>query len=271
LLSTTFGVGPAQAAAPNSQLVTGAFSNHSVPAGGVVFDRTFPLVQDDAGNAFLASTAGGTGNINIDDFIAVIVTRQNGTQVTVTHAFNTANCSGDIPIAPIPLPTQAGNNVVRIVIADNPGCGPPSGAITPLYIAVKNQPTTMRTTPVILDALPAQPPLADVFVPNLNGKLTETGTSNPIPGRVVVMHAGSASGSVICSAVTDADGVATCGGIVEDVTAILSLGYTAVFSGDAFYNGSSAFGALVQVGGNDILPGGGDGSDSGGGGSNGSA
>ncbi len=60
----------------------------------------------------------------------------------------------------------------------------------------------------MLDLLTAIPPLATVFVPNLNGKVTEASTSNPIAGVTVDMHAGDASGDVICSAVTDADGVA---------------------------------------------------------------
>ncbi len=64
-------------------------------------------------------------------------------------------------------------------------------------------------------------------MPNVSAKLTEAATFNPLPGRLVTFRAGS---SVICSAITDSDGVAACGGLAEDLTAVLNLGYDAVNS-----------------------------------------
>ena len=246
-------IGGAQAAAPNTQVITGAFTDFS---GGTVFDRTFPLVLNDGGTARIGSNPDGSGNINVDDFLGVIVTRQDGSQASLLHEFSDPECTTDTPRAPISLAGLAlpGNNVVRVVISDNAHCGAPAGAITPLWLAVNGQATTTRATPVVLEALPPSPPLAQVFVPNLNGKVTETGTSNPLAGVAVAMHAGDASGAVICSAITDADGVATCGGVVEDITAVLALGYTAVFSGNAFYAGSEGHAPLIELGGQAILP-----------------
>jgi hypothetical protein len=249
----TFSVGGAQAAAPNSQQITPVFSD---PSDGTVFDRTFPLVLSDGGVARIGSNPDGSGNINVDDVMSIIVTRQDGSQAFFGHVFNNEGCTTDVARGPISLAglTAPGNNVVRVILANNPDCGPPAGALTALYLAVNLQPTTVRAKPIVLELLAPTPPLATAYPLNLTAKLTETATSNPLAGRTMSMHAGDATGDVICTAITDADGQATCGGLVEDLTAILALGWTATFAGDSYYLPSAGSAPLIDLGGTAILP-----------------
>jgi hypothetical protein len=241
-------LGGAQAAQPNSQLITAAYSE---PSGGVSFDRSFPLILNDGGTARIGANPDGSGNINVDDILTVIVTRQNGSQVTVSHTFNDEGCTADVPRAPLNVPVLPGNNVVRVIISDNESCGAPSGAITALWLAVNGQPTTMRANPSVAEVA-TEDPLAEAFL-TLSAKLTETGTSYPIAGRIVEMRSGDANGDIICTDVTDADGEAACGFVVPD--GLLAIpAYTAVFQGDAFYAPSQDTAPLIVLGGSDILP-----------------
>ncbi|HZN15819.1 MAG TPA: hypothetical protein VFB78_16240 [Acidimicrobiales bacterium] len=246
----TFNIGGAEAAAPNSQLLTPAFSTSS----DLALDRTFPLVLNNGGVAHISSNADGSGNINADDIMVITVTRENGTEATVVHTFNNEACTTDVPSAPITIPALPGNNVVRVIIANNENCGLPSGALSNLYMAVNSQPTTVRAKPIVLELLAPTPPLVTAYPLNLTAKLTETATVFPISSRTLSMHAGDASGAVICTAVTDADGQATCGGLVEDLTAILAFGWSATFAGDAFYLPSAGSAPLIDLGGTAILP-----------------
>lgn len=65
-----------------------------------------------------------------------------------------------------------------------------------------------------------------------------------LPGREITFSVG---GQVICTAITDADGVARCGGSAPIVPILLNLGYTATFAGDADYMPTSARGPLIQI------------------------
>ena len=55
----------------------------------------------------------------------------------------------------------------------------------------------------------------------------------PLAGKTVTFSAGN---TVLCTATTDAGGVARCTGVVPLLSAILSLGYKATFAGDQLYN-----------------------------------
>lgn len=95
--------------------------------------------------------------------------------------------------------------------------------------------------------LVANPAIAKI-VPGLNLYLTPsatlTGAGQPLAGEPVVFTAGNAT---ICTAQTDANGLAKCAGIVPLLQAVIALGYHAAFGGDGAYQPSTATGHLLQV------------------------
>jgi hypothetical protein len=85
--------------------------------------------------------------------------------------------------------------------------------------------------------LTAKPALLSLVVLNLYGPPSATLTSpnGPVAGRVIQF---SAAAAPLCTATTDANGVATCSG-VQFLQALLAGGYTAAFAGDAQYQAST--------------------------------
>lgn len=243
--------GGAEAAQPNSQLVSAAIAPQPVgQQGEVFFDRTFPLILNNGGTVRIGANPDGSGAIAVDDRIIVTVTRQNGSQDSLSHTFADGTCqtitpAGPLNITPLLLP---GNNVVRVQYADVCGTGVSAGGA---WIAVNNQPTTMRANPSVAEVA-ADDPLAEVFL-TLSAKLTETNTSYPLAGRLVSMRSGDASGDVLCTDLTDADGEASCGFLLPEGLGAIPA-YTAVFAGDAHYGSSQDTAPLIDLAGNDILP-----------------
>jgi hypothetical protein len=245
-VAATLFVSGARAATPNTQKVIDPGPPVAVKTKGeTFFDRTFALGRTDGGRVVLSARPDGTGGVLIDDLIIVTVIGPDGNGGSVAHAFNDASCRVLRSRDPIDVTgiTPSGASTVRVQLKDD--CGGKRSAITPLWLVVNGQPTLLRSTPVVVSALPASPELATVDVPNVTAKLTEAATFNPIPGRLVTFRAGS---SVICSALTDSDGVAACGGVAEFLTAVLNLGYSADFAGDPNYTGSTTRGALLTIG-----------------------
>ncbi|HJP66266.1 MAG TPA: Ig-like domain-containing protein, partial [Actinomycetota bacterium] len=105
--------------------------------------------------------------------------------------------------------------------------------------------------PLIVTDLEASPAIArilsptKIYFPNLTGTLTVMETGAPLPGKLITFKVDNRT---VCTAVTDGDGVATCGGVLKATSAVLNLGYRAIFAADADYVGSSDTGSLIQVG-----------------------
>jgi hypothetical protein len=76
----------------------------------------------------------------------------------------------------------------------------------------------------------------------LSATLTSTVTGKPVPGKLVTMRAG---GTVVCQAVTNASGTATCSGTGSVPTIVLNGGYTATFGGDGNYLPTSTSAGLI--------------------------
>ena len=85
-------------------------------------------------------------------------------------------------------------------------------------------------------SIAADPVVAQVGTPTqltfgqFSAVLRVTGTTDPVAGRTIVF---SVKASVVCQAVTNATGRASCGGVIPSVNALLNLQYTARFAGDA--------------------------------------
>jgi hypothetical protein len=75
----------------------------------------------------------------------------------------------------------------------------------------------------------------------LSARLMSSGSG--VAGRTVSFSAGN---KAVCSALTNANGDAACGGLIPGTLAsVLGLGYTATFVGDSTYAASSAAGPLI--------------------------
>ncbi|MBI4728172.1 MAG: choice-of-anchor L domain-containing protein [Acidobacteria bacterium] len=110
-------------------------------------------------------------------------------------------------------------------------------------------PTSLVANPAIAE-IPGQ-----VFLPNLSARLTDTFSEGPLDGETIEFYATSAvtgETSLVCAASTNPDGVASCGGVLEEATAALGLGYLAVFAGDDEHLGATGEGTLVRVMGTDV-------------------
>jgi hypothetical protein len=101
--------------------------------------------------------------------------------------------------------------------------------------------------PTRLRAEPAQVALPDVLHVRISpvATLTHARTEAPVAGRRIVFSAG---GSPVCSATTDAAGVARCSGLRPLLGTVLGLGYDARFAGEPRFAAASAHGALVTLG-----------------------
>lgn len=111
------------------------------------------------------------------------------------------------------------------------------GALGPVTVSASlfTSPQVPRAT-----ALKAAPVL--LRVPPFRATLTDTAAGKPIPGRTVAFRVGS---TVRCTAVTNANGVATCGTLGDGLAATLALGYTAGYAGGAIWAPVSARGGLL--------------------------
>jgi hypothetical protein len=119
------------------------------------------------------------------------------------------------------------------------GFQPGPGGVTVTW----QQPTTVTATPAATSLV------GNVL--SLTG-LTATVTSpnGPVGGQPVTFTAGS---TPLCTATTDADGMATCDATVpcdalSALTILQWLGYTATYTGDMAYQGSAGTGSLIDDG-----------------------
>ena len=90
--------------------------------------------------------------------------------------------------------------------------------------------------------LTAEPAILDGTSPTLMFRAKLDSFFGPLAGQAVKFMAGS---DELCTGTTDASGVASCGGATDVISAVPSLGYTAVYEGSAIVAGSQGSGALV--------------------------
>lgn len=123
-----------------------------------------------------------------------------------------------------------------------------SGASPILYdLTIGRFATILTANPAV--ALVRYPGGPTVFFPDLSARLTDA-PGNPIAGRTVEFYATdviTGTRALVCSAATDAGGLAACGGVVEEVAAVRGLGYEAVFAGDVLYLPSSDEAPVIVV------------------------
>lgn len=111
-------------------------------------------------------------------------------------------------------------------------------------VVVERVATSLTADPALLHATPLVVHLFD-----LSARLTRADTGAPIPGQTVQMTLPRPGGgtAVVCSAVTDANGRATCSGSARAVSVVLNNGYQARYAGSAAYDPATARGSLVTL------------------------
>lgn len=109
--------------------------------------------------------------------------------------------------------------------------------------AVVKAATTTTPNPALARALPG----LWITVGELSSRLTRADTGRPVVGRTVTFRAGK---SIVCTARTDATGLARCDrlSLLQSLSVALNLGFTATFDGDGRYVASQGSGPLVVVG-----------------------
>ena len=154
--------------------------------------------------------------------------------ITENPAHGTVTCDGAL-CRYVPDPDYFGADAIAYSVTD-PGRLSATARVT-ITIGLVTRPTTLEVPNLIsLRAIGLR-----VTVPFV-GTLTRTSNGAAVAGRRVTFVA---AGRVVCSAMTDATGRASCSSLLSLPAVLLGLGYTAVFDGDVQYNASSDTGRLV--------------------------
>ena len=106
------------------------------------------------------------------------------------------------------------------------------GHVEPIATRLVAEPALLRVSPLALPLFQAE------------AVLTRTDTGEPLSDQLVSFSAGGPT--VVCSAVTNGAGRASCSAVASAVQVLLGGGYTATFSGTADLSPSSATGPLVR-------------------------
>jgi Tol biopolymer transport system component len=105
----------------------------------------------------------------------------------------------------------------------------------------------VRSLSSVATEIVAEPVVASVpgglTVGSFKARLT-TADGSPLTLRRITFSVGS---TVACTATTNLDGVAVCGGTAESISAIANLGYTATFAGEWPFEPAEGSGSLVRV------------------------
>jgi hypothetical protein len=199
----------------NQNFITGATDSFGTAVDGQhIYWSSF---DDGQGTAIGRANLDGTG-VNQNFIAGVGGSDLFGVAVDGQHVYWTNTGAGAIGRANLDG-TGANQNFIT-------GASAPTGvAVDPL-----RAPTKLTATPVLLGGLSAT--------------LTQADTGAPVAGQTLTFTAG---GTVLCTAVTDSAGTAGCNSLLAVVEALLNLGYTASYAGDAGLLPSSAHGQLVGL------------------------
>jgi YVTN family beta-propeller protein len=173
-----------------------------------------------------------------------------GTAVTITgtgFTGATAVAFGAVPAASFtvrsdteitatsPAATTAGPADVTVTTPAGAGTTSPADRYT------YTRDTTRLTAAPLLFSLP--PGQLNINL-NLSATLTDTTTGRPISGATVKFTVGT---TTVCSATTNAAGVATCAGLCPVVAVLLHLGYTATYNGTPALEPATATAGLIRA------------------------
>ena len=177
-------------------------------------------------------------------------TSSYGRSVTFTATVAAVPPAGGTPSGTVVFmdgPTRLGTGALaggRATLATS-GLGVGSHSVTAVYagdatFAGSASAAVTETVQRAATALAAAPVVQSLLT--LSATLTRSDDGTPLAGQTIAF---SASGTSICSATTNAGGVASCSGVGALIPIVLNAGYTASFAGTTSYGPSSAFGGLI--------------------------
>jgi DNA-binding beta-propeller fold protein YncE len=156
----------------------------------------------------------------------VYVTNFNNTVSVLPAGCSSSSCEQVLPFTGLNIPYGvAVDRVGDVYVADTQ-----NQRVVELPVA--KLPTKLTATPAVLAGL-------NLYLFNLTATLT--GPSGPISGQTISFSAGS---TAVCSAVTGANGTASCSGLAQALSILGAGGYTATFAGSDGYLGSTAMAGL---------------------------
>jgi hypothetical protein len=176
------------------------------------------------------------------------VTFRDGTTVLGTGALATVGSSQQAQLITSSL--AAGSHPITATYNGDSRFSP-SAASAPLSVVVGQSPTTLTATPAVLKVQVGLTGLTLTTNLQLLTPISATLTradGTPIPGQSITFSTQTVP-ATLCTAVTNAQGVATCSPTsVTSLTAmLLDLGYHVSFAGSANYLPTSGSAGLIQV------------------------
>ncbi|SFW92255.1 hypothetical protein [Amycolatopsis australiensis] len=119
-----------------------------------------------------------------------------------------------------------------------PGSAGPDSAVQYLFAAAPIGTSGVRASASLFSTAPDPTSVtvapARLGSPAVSATLTDTRYGRGVPGRTLTFGAG---GRTLCTGVTNANGVAACGGLTEGLAAL--LGYSAAYAGDGIWAASA--------------------------------
>jgi hypothetical protein len=201
-------------------------------------------VSDVAGNSTTATTA--PVNIDLTAPTATIALSVPGTAFEVGQVVNVSNvcadvlsgiasCVGTLAEGAVIDTSSVGVRTLTLTGTDK------AGHVTTVTLSY----TVFSRTRIVADpVLPKLDLSRGVYVLTLRARLTAVAGDAPLAGRQLVFWAGSAK---LCTATTDATGVATCNGVIPMLSALLNLGYRVEFAGEQLYKPSTGQGQILKI------------------------
>lgn len=211
------------------------------------------------GNVAPTVDAGGPYSARWGEPVSILGSGADVSPVDAAELTYTWDFDGDGTFDTAPSPSGAAEHVFPttgtrsavLQVCDDRTC-----TLSTATIDVLHRATALTAHPAIATLVPG----VAIAFPDLSATLVEAGDATPVEGRTVRFYATGDGVSdlllperLICTAVTDADGRAACGGVLEEAYATSGLGYDAVFEGDDFYLASADDGPLAVVAGMTVL------------------
>lgn len=111
---------------------------------------------------------------------------------------------------------------------------------------------TLNATTLVANPILARLPEGDVYVTSISATLTDA--DGPVEGQTIEFMPLAGSNDPLCTAVTDANGVASCAIADVAVGLVLSSGYQAFFRATDLYGASTDTASYLEIAGQKIFP-----------------
>ncbi|MGQ0621975.1 MAG: choice-of-anchor D domain-containing protein [Panacagrimonas sp.] len=252
----------------------------TIPAGQMGASFSFNLVNDTAfessetvvvnmgspGNAIPGSPSSQTLTIVDDDAQAVAnitVTPATDTKLTLNQHCVTATTRDSVgtllPSIPLSFAVTGVNPTTGAATTNGTGTASfcfngTNGGTDSIKVSFGSQSGTAsivwnkRNTGLTVTPVPAvivTQGLQLRIVLSPKATLKDSTTNAPVAGKTVSFKAGT---TALCTAVTNASGVATCqANVAHSLAGLLSLGYTGTYTGDGSYNASTGNGGILGL------------------------